>query len=95
MELTVLSNAHRGQHDAGHCWCGLIHVYTTGKGTTVQEALRSLLVRDMSRALLLAAGAFLVTLIFGRYWLSVLRRYRIGKRVRVDGHKVISSKRVR
>jgi phospho-N-acetylmuramoyl-pentapeptide-transferase len=39
----------------------------------------------MSRALLLAAGAFVVTLIFGRYWLSVLRRYRIGKRVRVDG----------
>ena len=51
----------------------------------MQEALRSLLVRDMSRALLLAAGAFLVTLIFGRYWLGVLRRYRIGKRVRVDG----------
>ncbi|MCX6015294.1 MAG: phospho-N-acetylmuramoyl-pentapeptide-transferase [Chloroflexales bacterium] len=39
----------------------------------------------MSRALLLAAGAFVVTIIFGRYWLSVLQRYRIGKRVRVDG----------
>ncbi|NBU63675.1 MAG: phospho-N-acetylmuramoyl-pentapeptide-transferase [Chloroflexia bacterium] len=39
----------------------------------------------MSRALLLAAGAFVVTLIFGRYWLGVLRRYRIGKRVRLDG----------
>jgi phospho-N-acetylmuramoyl-pentapeptide-transferase len=63
----------------------LIHVYTIEKGTTVQDALRSLLVLDMSRALLLAAGAFVVTLIFGRYWLSVLRRYRIGKRVRVDG----------
>jgi phospho-N-acetylmuramoyl-pentapeptide-transferase len=63
----------------------LIQVYTIEKGTTVQDALRSLLVLDMSRALLLAAGAFVVTLIFGRYWLSVLRRYRIGKRVRVDG----------
>jgi phospho-N-acetylmuramoyl-pentapeptide-transferase len=63
----------------------LIQVYTIEKGTTVQDALRSLLVLDMSRALLLAAGAFVVTLIFGRYWLSVLRHYRIGKRVRVDG----------
>lgn len=51
----------------------------------MQDALRSLLVLDMSRALLLAAGAFVVTLIFGRYWLKVLRHYRIGKRVRVDG----------
>ena len=51
----------------------------------MQEALRSLLVRDMSRALLLAAGAFVVTLIFGYFWLNVLRHYRIGKRVRVDG----------
>jgi phospho-N-acetylmuramoyl-pentapeptide-transferase len=63
----------------------LIQVYTIEKGTTVQDALRSLLVLDMSRALLLAAGAFVVTLIFGRYWLKVLRHYRIGKRVRVDG----------
>lgn len=51
----------------------------------MQETLRILLVRDMSRALLLAAGAFVVTLIFGRYWLTVLKRYRIGKRVRQEG----------
>lgn len=51
----------------------------------MQEALRNLLVRDMSRALLLAAGAFVVTLIFGFFWLKVLRTYRVGKRVRVDG----------
>jgi phospho-N-acetylmuramoyl-pentapeptide-transferase len=51
----------------------------------MQEALRNLLVRDMSRALLLAAGAFVITLIFGYFWLKVLRHYRIGKRVRVDG----------
>ncbi|MFM7677943.1 MAG: phospho-N-acetylmuramoyl-pentapeptide-transferase [Roseiflexaceae bacterium] len=44
-----------------------------------------LLVRDMSRALLLAAGAFAVTLVFGRYWLMVLKHYRIGKRVRREG----------
>lgn len=51
----------------------------------MQEALRILLVRDMSRALLLAAGAFGITLLFGRYWMSVLRTYQIGKRVRPDG----------
>lgn len=74
-----------GDSDARHYWWSLIQIYTIEKGTTVQDALRSLLVLDMSRALLLAAGAFVVTLIFGRYWLKVLRRYRIGKRVRVDG----------
>ena len=58
---------------------------TIEKGTTVQETLRMLLVRDMSRALLLAAGAFAVTLVFGRYWLLVLKHYRIGKRVRQEG----------
>jgi phospho-N-acetylmuramoyl-pentapeptide-transferase len=58
---------------------------TIEKGTTVQETLRMLLVRDMSRALLLAAGAFAVTLVFGRYWLMVLKHYRIGKRVRQEG----------
>ena len=51
----------------------------------MQETLRMLLVRDMSRALLLAAGAFAVTLVFGRYWLMVLKHYRIGKRVRQEG----------
>lgn len=55
------------------------------EGTTVQDTLRSMLVQDMSRALLLAAGAFAVTLIFGRFWLKVLRHYRIGKRVRKEG----------
>jgi phospho-N-acetylmuramoyl-pentapeptide-transferase len=74
-----------GDSDGIHRWWSLIQIYTIEKGTTVQDALRSLLVLDMSRALLLAAGAFVVTLIFGRYWLKVLRRYRIGKRVRVDG----------
>lgn len=51
----------------------------------MQEALRNLLVRDMSRALLLAAGAFVVTLIFGYFWLKVLQHYNIAKRVRIDG----------
>lgn len=51
----------------------------------MQEALRILLIHDMSRALLLAAGAFAVTLVFGRYWMRVLRTYQIGKRVRADG----------
>ncbi len=59
--------------------------FTIEKGTTVQETLRTMLVNDMSRALLLAAGAFVVTLIFGRYWLKVLQHYRIGKRVRQEG----------
>ncbi len=74
-----------GDGGAGHRWWSLTRIYTIGKGTKVQNTLRSLLVLDMSRALLLAAGAFVVTIIFGRYWLSVLQRYRIGKRVRVDG----------
>lgn len=74
--------ANRRQQLVAH---GIQAKFTIEKGTTVQETLRILLVRDMSRALLLAAGAFAVTLLFGRYWLTILKHYRIGKRVRQEG----------
>src|SRR6266508_2600472 len=39
----------------------------------------------MSRALLLAATAFVLTLITGGYWVRFLRERKIGKQIRVDG----------
>lgn len=51
----------------------------------MQDTLRALLVQDMSRALLLAAGAFVVTLIFGYFLLPMLRQHKIAKRIRVEG----------
>lgn len=51
----------------------------------MEEALKSLLVKDMSRALLLAAAAFVLTLATGGYWVRFLRRHRIGKQIRAEG----------
>jgi phospho-N-acetylmuramoyl-pentapeptide-transferase len=51
----------------------------------VQEALRSVLVPDIARALLLAAAAFVITLISGGFWVRFLRAKGIGKKIRVEG----------
>lgn len=51
----------------------------------MQEALRSVLVPDMARALLLAAMAFVLTLFTGGYWIRYLRAKGIGKKIRVEG----------
>jgi phospho-N-acetylmuramoyl-pentapeptide-transferase len=51
----------------------------------VQEALRAVLVQDMARALLLAAAAFALTLATGGYWISFLRKHKIGKQIRAEG----------
>jgi phospho-N-acetylmuramoyl-pentapeptide-transferase len=51
----------------------------------VQEALRSVLVPDIARALLLAAAAFVLTLLSGGYWIRFLRANGIGKKIRVEG----------
>jgi phospho-N-acetylmuramoyl-pentapeptide-transferase len=51
----------------------------------VQNALRSVLVQDMPRALLLAAAAFVLTLTTGGYWVRFLREKRIGKQIRSEG----------
>ena len=49
------------------------------------SALRSVLVDTMSRALLLAAAAFVLTLATGGYWVRFLREKRIGKQIRAEG----------
>jgi phospho-N-acetylmuramoyl-pentapeptide-transferase len=51
----------------------------------VEDILRAILVRDMPRALLLAATAFVLTLITGGYWVRFLRAKKIGKQIRVEG----------
>jgi len=51
----------------------------------VESVLTAILVKDMSRALLLAATAFVLTLITGGYWVRFLRERKIGKQIRVDG----------
>ncbi len=51
----------------------------------MQDAFRAVLVQDMSRALLLAAGAFVLTLVTGRYWIRLLRHFKIGKQIREEG----------
>jgi phospho-N-acetylmuramoyl-pentapeptide-transferase len=51
----------------------------------VGSALRSVLVDTMSRALLLAAAAFALTLATGGYWVRFLREKRIGKQIRAEG----------
>lgn len=43
------------------------------------------LVESMSRALLLAAAAFIITLVTGRYWIRFLKAKKIGKQIRVEG----------
>lgn len=49
------------------------------------ETLKALLIQDMARALLLAAAAFVLTLVTGNYWVKFLRAKRIGKQIRVEG----------
>ncbi|MBO9318880.1 MAG: phospho-N-acetylmuramoyl-pentapeptide-transferase, partial [Chloroflexus sp.] len=49
------------------------------------SVLRSVLVQDMARALLLAAAAFVLTLIIGGWWVRFARRHNLGKRIRPDG----------
>jgi phospho-N-acetylmuramoyl-pentapeptide-transferase len=51
----------------------------------VGDILEAILVRDMPRALLLAATAFVLTLITGGYWVRFLRQKKIGKQIRVEG----------
>jgi phospho-N-acetylmuramoyl-pentapeptide-transferase len=51
----------------------------------VGDILDALLVRDMPRALLLAAMAFVLTLITGGYMVRFLRAKKIGKQIRVEG----------
>ena len=51
----------------------------------MEDVLRAILVRDMPRALLLAATAFVLTLITGGYWVRFLRAKKIGKQIRVEG----------
>ena len=51
----------------------------------MESVLTAILVKDMSRALLLAATAFVLTLITGGYWVRFLRERKIGKQIRVDG----------
>ncbi len=49
------------------------------------EVLRAVLVQDMARALLLAAAAFVLTLITEGLWVRFARKHRIGKQIRVEG----------
>jgi phospho-N-acetylmuramoyl-pentapeptide-transferase len=49
------------------------------------EVLRAVLVQDMARALLLAAMAFILTLIVGAWWVRFARRHKLGKQIRIDG----------
>ncbi len=49
------------------------------------DILEAILVRDMPRALLLAATAFVLTLITGGYWVRFLREKKIGKQIRIEG----------
>jgi phospho-N-acetylmuramoyl-pentapeptide-transferase len=51
----------------------------------VEKVFQAILVQDMSRALLLAATAFVLTLISGGYWVRFLRAKKIGKQIRVEG----------
>ncbi len=51
----------------------------------MRDVLLAVLVRDMPRALLLAATAFVLTLVTGGYWVRFLRAKKIGKQIRVEG----------
>ncbi|MFN9116031.1 MAG: phospho-N-acetylmuramoyl-pentapeptide-transferase, partial [Bacteroidota bacterium] len=48
------------------------------------DMLRSLLIVDVARALLLAAGSALFVLVTGRWWMRLLRYLNILKRERSD-----------
>ncbi|MFQ3661405.1 MAG: phospho-N-acetylmuramoyl-pentapeptide-transferase [Chloroflexaceae bacterium] len=49
------------------------------------DVLRAVLVQDMARALLLAAAAFVLTLIVGAWYVPFARRHKLGKQIRTDG----------
>ena len=49
------------------------------------EVLRAVLVQDMARALLLAAAAFVLTLLVGGWWVGFATRHKLGKQIRSDG----------
>jgi phospho-N-acetylmuramoyl-pentapeptide-transferase len=49
------------------------------------DVLRAVLVQDMARALLLAAMAFVLTLLVGGWWVGFARRHKLGKQIRIDG----------
>ena len=51
----------------------------------MEEFLRVAVVNDVARTLLLAGGAFLLTLVGGRYWIRWLIAHKIGKQVRAEG----------
>lgn len=51
----------------------------------MRDVLLAVLVKDMARALLLAATAFVLTLVTGGYWVRFLRAKKIGKQIRVEG----------
>ena len=51
----------------------------------MRDVLYAVLVQDMSRALLLAAAAFILTLLSGGFWIRFLRAKKIGKQIRIDG----------
>ena len=51
----------------------------------MESFLRVAVVNDVARTLLLAGGAFLITLFSGRYWVRWLVKHKIGKRVREEG----------
>lgn len=51
----------------------------------MEATLRRIIVRELAQSLLLAAGAFGLTLLTGHYWIRWLRHKKIGKQVRADG----------
>ncbi|MBV9788362.1 MAG: phospho-N-acetylmuramoyl-pentapeptide-transferase [Chloroflexi bacterium] len=50
-----------------------------------ETLLRTIVVNDAAPTVLLASGAFLITLFTGGYWVRWLRSKKIGKQVRADG----------
>ena len=51
----------------------------------MEEFLRIAVVSDLARALLLAGGAFLITLFTGGYWIRWLITHKVAKQVREEG----------
>jgi phospho-N-acetylmuramoyl-pentapeptide-transferase len=51
----------------------------------VEETLRAIVVEQAAPTVLLAGGAFFLTLFTGRFWVRWLRARKIGKQVRADG----------
>lgn len=51
----------------------------------MESALRTMLIDDVARALILAAAAALIVLFTGRWWMDWLRKWNIRKRARNEG----------